>query len=340
MKILYAIQGTGNGHVARAQELIPVLKKYAEVDILISGTQTSIELDYPIKYRRKGLSIVSGRSGRLSLLATWKELDLIRFFKDLFDLPVKKYDLVITDFEALSAWSAKLYQIPCFEMSHQRAVMGKNAPRSSTLAPFSRLILKYFIPSDHQIGFHFRAYDKNTCSPLIRSLVRNADVSDKGHYTVYLPAFDPCRLAELLSEISSTDWQIFTKEIPKRRYSNVSFKKVGSHDFVESIASSRGVLCGAGFETPSEALYLGKKLMVVPMKGQFEQECNAKALELMGVRTLKRLNKKNLIEVKKWVRTPERVHVDYSRNAEDVIVEMLNEFQQRYSNNTPLFNGI
>ena len=34
MKILYAIQGTGNGHVSRAREIIPVLMKKGQVDIL------------------------------------------------------------------------------------------------------------------------------------------------------------------------------------------------------------------------------------------------------------------------------------------------------------------
>ena len=41
MKVLYAFQGTGNGHIARAQEIIPILKKYAEVDILISHSLKS-----------------------------------------------------------------------------------------------------------------------------------------------------------------------------------------------------------------------------------------------------------------------------------------------------------
>ena len=39
MKILYAVQGTGNGHFSRAQDVIPLLKKKAQVDILVSGTQ-------------------------------------------------------------------------------------------------------------------------------------------------------------------------------------------------------------------------------------------------------------------------------------------------------------
>ena len=40
MRILYGIQGTGNGHISRALEVLPYLKKKASVDILISGRQS------------------------------------------------------------------------------------------------------------------------------------------------------------------------------------------------------------------------------------------------------------------------------------------------------------
>jgi hypothetical protein len=50
MKILYGIQGTGNGHVSRAKEILPVMRRYAEVDVLISGRECDIknrvEADY------------------------------------------------------------------------------------------------------------------------------------------------------------------------------------------------------------------------------------------------------------------------------------------------------
>ena len=36
MKILYAIQSTGNGHLGRAMEILPTLKRNADVDILVS----------------------------------------------------------------------------------------------------------------------------------------------------------------------------------------------------------------------------------------------------------------------------------------------------------------
>ena len=58
MKILYAIQGTGNGHISRARDIIPLLREKGEVDILVSGTEADVDLGYPVKYKLKGMSFV------------------------------------------------------------------------------------------------------------------------------------------------------------------------------------------------------------------------------------------------------------------------------------------
>ena len=65
MKILYAIQGTGNGHLSRARDIIPLLQKKGDLDILVSGIQADVELPYEIKYRFKGLSFIFGKKAEL-----------------------------------------------------------------------------------------------------------------------------------------------------------------------------------------------------------------------------------------------------------------------------------
>ena len=66
MKILYAIQGTGNGHLSRARDIIPILQKNGELDILVSGIQTDVALPYPVKYKFKGLSFIFGKKAVLT----------------------------------------------------------------------------------------------------------------------------------------------------------------------------------------------------------------------------------------------------------------------------------
>ena len=72
MKILYAIQGTGNGHLSRAKELYSVLNNRVEVDVLISGNQFEVECPFPVKYRVNGIVFVFGKKGGIDYLKTLK----------------------------------------------------------------------------------------------------------------------------------------------------------------------------------------------------------------------------------------------------------------------------
>ena len=121
MKILYAIQGTGNGHVSRAREIVPLLQQHGEVDLLISGTQVDVKLSQEIKYNFHGFSFVFGKKGGVDHYKTWLNMNLFRFRKDMKRLPLKEYNLIVNDFEPVSAWACKLQGIECVSLSHQAA---------------------------------------------------------------------------------------------------------------------------------------------------------------------------------------------------------------------------
>ncbi|HET7001934.1 MAG TPA: glycosyl transferase, partial [Puia sp.] len=99
MKILYAIQGTGNGHLSRAREIIPILQRKGEVDLLISGTQADVDLPYQVKYRFKWLCFIFGKKGGVDVMATYRKSNLKRLYREIKSLPIENYDLVLNDFE-------------------------------------------------------------------------------------------------------------------------------------------------------------------------------------------------------------------------------------------------
>lgn len=63
-----------------------------------------------------------------------------------------------------------------------------------------------------------------------------------------------------------------------------------------------GNLTGGGFESPAEALFLGKRLLVIPMYNQYEQLCNAAALERLGVRVVRRVEENFSHQLRVWLR--------------------------------------
>src|SRR5689334_19927010 len=105
MNIFYAIQATGNGHISRAMELLPHLQQYGNVDIFLSGANSSLVLDAPIKYRSNGLSLFYNCNGGLNYWKMMKRYHPFELKKEIHELPVEKYDLVINDFEYITATS-------------------------------------------------------------------------------------------------------------------------------------------------------------------------------------------------------------------------------------------
>jgi uncharacterized protein (TIGR00661 family) len=63
---------------------------------------------------------------------------------------------------------------------------------------------------------------------------------------------------------------------------NLEFRPRSNTGFVEDLRSARGVVAGGGFSLLSEAVYLGKPVLSVPLEGQFEQVLNARYLQREG----------------------------------------------------------
>jgi UDP:flavonoid glycosyltransferase YjiC (YdhE family) len=89
------------------------------------------------------------------------------------------------------------------------------------------------------------------------------------------------------------------------------------------MSRASGVFCGAGFETPAEALFLKKKLMVIPMKGQYEQQCNAEALKNLGVPVIKNLKKKQVQKIIDWVSNGKVIPVNYPDMTEKILTDII-----------------
>lgn len=326
MKILYAIQGTGNGHVSRAREIIPLLQQHGEVDLLISGTQVDVKLAYEIKYRFHGFSFIFGKKGGVDHYKTWKNMDLFQFRRDMNAIPLRDYNLILNDFEPISAWACKLQKIESVSLSHQASFKSKKVPRPKTV-DWGKLILSRYAPTIHHIGFHFDRYDDFIYKPVIRSEIRQLVSSNKGHYTVYLPAIDDKDLVNVLKQIPQVRWEVFSKHA-KMAYNdaNVFVEPVDNEKFNASMASCEGVFTGGGFEGPAEALHLGKKLLVAPMRFQYEQQCNAYALKQFGLPVIWGSNRNWVPILKEFVANPQEHQFEFPDETAAIIAHAVNTF--------------
>lgn len=326
MKILYAIQGTGNGHVSRAREIVPLLQQYGELDILISGTQADVKLSQPVKYQLHGFSFVFGKKGGVDHLKTIQVMNLPQFRRDMRSMPLEDYNLIINDFEPVTAWACKLRGIESVSLSHQAAFKSKKVPRPKTI-DWGKLILSRYAPTTHHIGFHFDRYDDFIYTPVIRSEIRNLETSNLGHYTVYLPAIDDRYLTTVLKQIPDVKWEVFSKHTKQSyRDGNVFVEPVNNEKFNASMAHCEGLFTGGGFEGPAEALFLGKKLLVAPMKFQYEQQCNAYALKQLGLPVIWGSNKNWLPIIQNWVANPQTNQFNFPDETAAIIDKVVKRF--------------
>lgn len=323
MNILYGIQGTGHGHLSRAKELLPELGQYASVDVLISGFACQMPLGNPVTYRKHGISLTYDSNGGVSVLETLMAIKPIRFLRDIQSIPAEHYDLIISDYEPVTAWGAKVAEIPGIALSHQAAFLSGKTPRPAKRSLMAEAILQHFAPAEHAIGFHFEPYDKFIEPPIIRSEIRALSPVARNHITVYLPAYHHAKLVRIFKPFTQTDWHIFAPACGKfERQNHISVHPVSNTGFLESLESCAGVITSAGFETSAEAMYLGKKLLVVPIRNQYEQVCNSVALQEMGVTSLAGLEGAEK-ELWKWLETDNIVRLKKAADPANIIQKII-----------------
>ena len=276
MKILYAFNGTGYGHASRAMSILPLLQ-HPDVDVMVSGEMDSINVGYKIKYLFRGFTFVYD-NGTINYWKTFKQLNLIQFLKDIQSLFITQYDLVISDFEPISAYAAKLRGVKSLALSHQASFLSEDTPRPSKIDYIAEWVLKHYAPCNYNIGFHFKQYDDFILAPHIRNVIRDnkEQAAKDGFILVYLPAYNIDDLIKVFTKYKDHQFVIFSSQINKPGWnkSNVRFKPASQSDFMYALLQCSGVITGGGFETVAEALYLNKPVLTIPIKGQYEQECN------------------------------------------------------------------
>lgn len=325
MKILYGVQATGNGHIARARVMARAFAQQGvDVDYLLSGREPAqlfgVEAFGDFLFR-KGLTFVV-RSGRVRYLATALRLPIVTTLRDISTLDVNRYDLVISDFEPVSAWAARIRKVPSLGISHQCAFRYAIPTEGDNLV--ARSVMKGFAPVKHCLGMHWDSFG----FPIIPPMIDLDDTLEKGvepeahRILVYLPFENALDIDRFLAPFPDYHFIVYMGVDPSRSHANITFRNYGKRSFQTDLASCSGVVCNAGFELPSECIHLGRRLLVKPVLGQMEQLSNARALTELGLgHRLMQLDPESLGY---WLSTPipaPRAYGDVAGKVVDWILE-------------------
>ena len=120
------------------------------------------------------------------------------------------------------------------------------------------------------------------------------------------------------------EWTIFTNESDSNyKLEGININSISDNLFTKKIGSCYGIICAAGFSITSEAIFLGKPMLVVPVKAHIEQQFNAAALNNEGVAVLKEFSLKYLNEITKWIKSPKVLKINYKDQSEEIVDKIL-----------------
>ena len=332
MNILYGVNATGNGHISRSRITISELKKRGHnVTVLFSGRDVkdffNLEEFRPYIIK-KGFTFVF-RKGRLNVFKTLLNIDLIQFVRDVFKIK-KEYDVVVTDFEPISAYAARKLGIHCIGIGHQYSLL-KKIPKSIKMKLASLFFLRFYTPINSTISSHFYHFNQSILPPFIEKVLKNQNTVPfmKNTFLVYLVWEERDQMISILNTIKDNEFIYYSSVDKEIQIGNVTLKPYSNKNFKEDLMACNGLLTNAGFQLPAEAIYLGKKILCKPLLGQPEQEHNAKILKKLQHATVCSELTKDKIE--HWIRNGNQKKELYNESIV-LIIEMIENPKKDFAN--------
>ena len=320
MRVLYGIQMNGNGHITRSTQIISSLKERGiDVDIITSGENSHIDIPFNITRHFRGVSMYYDDKGRVNWMKTIKKIDFTRFIMDII-YDSKEYDLVISDFEPISSWSANINNVKSIGFGNQYSFLSDNLPRPSKRDKISESFIKKFAKCKYKIGLAYDSYDDFIFKPVIdQSLITGQDINDD-FYLIYLPSLPLKEIMTHLEKFKDYRWKIYSPQVlVDEKIGRIELNVLDRNKFRNDLISCQGIITASGFSTTSESLIINKKLWSIPIKGQYEQICNAIALKKMGVFT----SEFNRESINEWIREYDKINYQWNNPIEDIIKKIM-----------------
>jgi uncharacterized protein (TIGR00661 family) len=305
--ILYGVNGEGSGHSTRAREVISHLQQQGHKLHIVSFDRglRNLSESFPVtEIFGLTLAYVNNRVRYKRTLASnlIKAPRAARSLKQLSRLvDEKEIDLVITDFEPLSCHVGHHKRLPVIAIDNQHAITNATVslPRGFKRDVAAvKLVTRLMTPhADAYLVLSFFSAPvkkRNTLlfPPILRQEVLSAKPNTGDCVLVYVTS--PAReLAALLKQVRGK-FVAYGFGIEGQE-GNILFKKPSMAAFLRDLAGAKAVIANAGFSLVSEALYLGKPYLAMPVKNQFEQTFNAYHVDTLGYGAwLKELGKEQI----------------------------------------------
>ena len=304
--IAYGVCGEGRGHASRALTVVEHLRNNNDAHIVLFAARdayrflkthfepTSGVTVCPIpglnfRYVGRRISYLKSMWGSVPFLCKLRS-HVTRVAEKLQGMSC---NLVISDFEPLTARVAGHLGIPLVTLDHQSFVTHMNlgeltpALRIKTLLMRPFIHLHYGCRPDMAVVSSFFSRQLSTppavCNTgvLVRSDLLERNPRHEPLILVYLRNHRINRLIELLSAMERTVIVYSTGQLSS--VGNIEFRQIGDARFCDDLVRCDALVCNAGNQVVGEALYLEKPVLAIPEAGNHEQALNGHFLNKTDV---------------------------------------------------------
>ncbi|MBN2131544.1 MAG: hypothetical protein JW741_18740 [Sedimentisphaerales bacterium] len=300
-RIIYAVAGEGFGHSSRAHLIGQRFLDAGHEVMFVASQKALLYLRHYYGPRVEeifGLSFAY-REGNVDAVGTVAK-NVVRMpcgkghNRKLFDQVCKPFrpDLVITDFEPFTGWWAWRNHVPFISIDneHLLSVCALEHRAADILARLTATAVtrSYYIGARSYVVLNFFKAPLRTASavlvpPVVRPHVAALEPSNAGHVLVYsTTGTHEARLRRVLHQFPDQQFYLYGFN-KSAEAGNCVFKERSTEGFLADLASARGVVASAGFSLMSECMCLRKRMLLLPLAGQYEQIINAHYAQKLGL---------------------------------------------------------
>nr|MCR5562992.1 teichoic acid biosynthesis protein [Desulfovibrio sp.] len=182
--------------------------------------------------------------------------------------------------------------LPCLTLDHQHIITccRHDLPANMWWDAFLQGITPrwLFRPTEANLIISFYApsvlprYNARIAPPILRDRVISASPGDDGHVLVYQSNSTSVKLIEFLKTATRRICYVFGYSRQEGRDGNVVFMPKSEEGFLKLLEGCTYVIQGGSHTLMSEALYLGKPILSLPLGAMIEQRFNALYVERLG----------------------------------------------------------
>jgi len=303
MRILYGVVGEGMGHATRSKVVIEhLLERGHKVKVVVSGRAYQF-----LKRHLPDVVEIQGLTIRYSRGAMDRNISLLRnvllspamLFQNasayIDDVRHFKPKMVLSDFDSYAYFFAKRFKLPIVSIDNQQVIHKCKHDEEITegvAADYraTRAFVKAKLPAcDHYVITSFFTppirpkFDGRVTivPPILRREILEAKLTVGEHVLVYQTSTSDRDLIAELNRVSKRRFIVYGLRRDGVQ-GNCVLRSFSEQGFVRDLASARAVVTNGGLSLIHEAIYLGKPILSIPVRHQFEQEMNARYLEQYG----------------------------------------------------------